>query len=72
MYLVTKYFFANMHVYIVNTDISYTQQFNSVFHHDHQEKESFYRCYDSDMASRDIEFHIGFGASSERAAKGKR
>lgn len=40
-------------------------------HHDHQKKKSFYRLCDSNMASWNIVFYIGFGTSTERAAKGK-
>ena len=40
------------------------------FYHDYQKKESFCRCFDSDMAFRNTVFHIGFGVITERAAKG--
>ena len=47
------------------------QRINSVLHHDYQKKESFYHSYDSNMASRNIVFYIGFGTFTQRAAKGK-
>lgn len=45
---------------------------HSELHHDHQKKKSFYHLCDSNMASWNTLFYIGFGTSTERAAKGKK
>ena len=58
------------HMHACNVNIIHVKNY-SALHHDHQKKKSFHHPCNSNMASWNIVFYIGFRTYTERAAKGK-
>lgn len=58
------------HMHVCNVNIIHVKNY-SALHHDHQKKKSFHHPCNSNMASWNIVFYIGFRTSTERSAKGK-